>query len=125
MEKFLFIIREDLKKMKGISTEERQANIPSMLKWVEGIAEGGNYLWGEPLTPEGRYVRKDEVLSDGPFIESKEGVSGVMVVTAENLEQASEVAQMCPLVLRGIGVVEVRPFLEVPPEMQIKGSSHR
>jgi hypothetical protein len=123
MEKFLFIIREDLKKMQQMSIAERQAGIPPMLKWVEGIAEGGNYLWGEPLTPEGRYVRKDEVLTDGPFIESKEGVSGVMLVTAENLEQATEVAQMCPLVLKGIGVVEVRPFLEVPPEMQVKGKN--
>jgi hypothetical protein len=123
MEKFLFIIREDLKKIKTMSTEERHAQIPQMLKWVEGIAEGGNYLWGEPLTPKGRYVSKDEVLTDGPFIEAKEGVSGVMVVTAENLEQASEVAQMCPLVLKGIGVVEVRPFLELPPELIIKGKN--
>ena len=123
MEKFLFIIREDLKKIKTMSLEERHGAIPQMLKWVEGIAEGGNYLWGEPLTPHGRYVRKDEVLTDGPFIEAKEGVSGVMVITAENLEQASEVAQMCPLVLKGIGVVEVRPFLELPPELQVKGKN--
>lgn len=123
MEKFLFIIREDLKKMQTMSMEERQGNIPPMLKWVEGIAEGGNYLWGEPLLPKGRYVRKDEVLTDGPFIEAKEGVSGVVVVSAENLEQASEVAQMCPLVLRGIGAVEVRPLMEVPPELQFKGTT--
>ena len=121
MEKFLFIIREDLKKMQQMTVAERQAGIPPMLKWVETIAEGGNYLWGEPLIPQGRYVRKDEVLTDGPFIESKEGVSGVIIMTAENLEQASEVAQMCPLVLSGIGVVEVRPLMDVPPEMQIKG----
>ncbi len=106
-----------------MSVAERQAGIPPMLKWVEGIAEGGNYLWGEPLTPDGRYVSKDEVLTDGPFIESKEGVSGIVLVTAESLEQATEVAQMCPLVLNGIGVVEVRPLLEVPPELQIKGKN--
>jgi hypothetical protein len=123
MEKFMFIIREDLRKMQTMSLEERQAGIPPMLKWVESIAEGGNYLWGEPLTPSGRYVRKDEVLTDGPFIEAKEGVSGVVVITAENLEQASGIAQMCPLVLKGTGVVEVRPFLEVPPELRVKGKN--
>jgi len=123
MEKFMFIIREDLKKMQSISEKERQDNIPAMLKWAESIAEGGNYLAGEPLTPQGRYIRKDEVLSDGPFIESKEGVSGYMIITAENLEQASGIAQICPLVLRGVGAVEVRPFMTVPPELRIKGKN--
>lgn len=116
----MFIIREDLKKMQSMSIAERQAGIPPMLKWVEGIADGGNYLWGEPLEVVGRYVRKDEVLTDGPFIEAKEGVSGVVIITAENLEQASAVAQMCPLVLNGTGVVEVRPLMNVPPELQVK-----
>ncbi|HEX8059704.1 MAG TPA: YciI family protein [Cyclobacteriaceae bacterium] len=121
MEKFMLIIREDLKKLAAMTEEERTAGIPPMLKWVEGIAEGGNYLWGEPLDIEGRYVRKDQVLTDGPFIEAKEGVSGVVILTAENLEQASSIAQMCPLVLDGSGVVEVRPLMNVPPEMQVKG----
>ena len=107
MEKFLLIIREDLKR---VSEKERHANIPLMLKWVETIAEGGDYLGGDALAAKGCYVRKNEVLSDGPFIESKESVSGTMVIKAESMDQAIGIAQMCPLVMRGDAAIEVRPF---------------
>ena len=119
----MFIIREDLKRLGAMTEAERNAGIPPMLKWVEGIAEGANYLWGEPLDTTGRYIRKDQVLTDGPFIEAKEGVSGVIIIAAENLEQASSIAQMCPLVLNGTGVVEVRPLMNVPPEMLVKNKN--
>jgi hypothetical protein len=120
MQKFMFIIREDLIRLASLSDKQRQDEIPPMLKWVEGIADGANYIEGEPLVPNGHYVRKDEVLSDGPFIESKEGVSGFMVITAESLDQATAIAQTCPLVIRGVGAVEVRPLMMVPPELQVK-----
>lgn len=110
MEKFLLIIREDLKR---VSEKERHENIPLMLKWIESIADSGDYLGGDALAAKGTYVRKNEVLSDGPFIESKETVSGVMTIRAENLEQATGIAQLCPLVIRGDAVIEVRPFLFV------------
>jgi hypothetical protein len=120
MEKFMFIVREDLKRMQGFTDKDRQVGMTTMMKWVESLAEGGNYLEGEPLVPAGRYVRKDEILSDGPFIESKEGVSGYLVVKADSLEQAASIAQTCPLVMQGIAAIEVRPYLTIPPELQVK-----
>lgn len=110
MQKFLLIIREDLKRIGQYSDEKRFSNIPEMRKWIETIAESGNYVEGNPLEIIGRYVRQDGVLSDGPFIESKEGVSGFDIIKAENLEQAVAFAQACPLVLRGEAVIEVRPL---------------
>ena len=53
---------------------------------------------------DGRLV-KDEAQSDGPFVEVKELVGGYMIVSAENLDEASEVARGCPgLVSPGSGV---------------------
>jgi hypothetical protein len=66
---------------------------------------------GDALEIKGRYVKKSEVTSDGPFIESKEGVSGITLFNAENMEQAVGFAQACPLVLTGEAAVEVRPLL--------------
>ena len=60
-----------------------------MTRWIESLAESWNYIGGEPLTITGRYVSRENVVSDGPFIESKEGVSGYMLVNAENLDQAA------------------------------------
>lgn len=114
MEKFLFIIREDLKVLKTYSEEQRQEGMHEMARWVESLAESWNYVGGQPLTIAGRYVGKDNIISDGPFIEAKEGVSGYMVMEAENIEQAASLAQTCPLVLRGGMVIEVRPIMEGP-----------
>ena len=111
MEKFLFIIREELKVLKTYSEEQRNRGMQEMTRWVESLAESWNYVDGEPLVIIGRYVTKENIVSDGPFIESKEGISGYMLVNAENLDQAASLAQTCPLVLRGAMAIEVRPTL--------------
>ena len=113
MEKFLFLIREDLKMIKQFSEEQRYKGIREMTKWVESLAESGNYTGGEPLIATGRYVSVDNVLSDGPFIEAKEGISGFLFMQAENLEQAASIAQSCPLVMQDRMAIEVRPVMTV------------
>jgi len=37
-----------------------------------------------------------EGAADGPFVEAKRGVGGFMIVSAESLEEAMEVARECP-----------------------------
>jgi hypothetical protein len=46
MERFLLIMREDLKKIGQYTDDERFSNIPEMEKWIETIAESGNYVEG-------------------------------------------------------------------------------
>jgi len=111
MEKFMLIIREDLEKMAKLTSEQRFSCVPMMLEWVDSLIASGNYLVGEPLAITGRYVSKDQILSDGPFIESREGISGYEIIRAENLDQAAAIAQTCPLVQRGLAVREVRPLV--------------
>ena len=110
MEKFMLIVREDLERIGRLTTKERFAESPNMLDWVRSLAESGNYIGGEPLAITGRYVTQNEVLSDGPFIEAKEGVSGYDIILAENLEQAVAIAQSCPMVIQGFAIREVRPI---------------
>jgi len=109
MEKFMLIIREDLKRIGALTDEQRFSNLPEQLEWIKSIADSGNYITGEPLAITGRYVSKNEVLSDGPFIEAKEGVAGYDMIMAENIDQAVSIAQTCPLVMKGVAVIEVRP----------------
>ncbi len=59
---------------------------------------------------DGRLATADPA-PDGPFVEIKELVGGYMVVSAESLEQAIEVARECPgLVGPGsaVEVIEIR-----------------
>ena len=117
MEKFLYLIREDLAH-RAKATEEAKDNIRVMTKWMESIAESGNYLDSDPLLNSGKYVTKDYVVSDGPFIEAKESVSGFFLIQAENIEQAAAIAQSCPLVLNGKLVIEVRPIMTLTNEQR-------
>lgn len=109
MEKFLLLLRVDYARREKMSPEEREASIDAMMKWIESLDRSGNYLTSEPLTNAGSYVSKDYVLSDGPFIESKEAINGYMMIGAENLEQATAITRTCPLVLNDGYIMEVRP----------------
>lgn len=109
MEKFMLLVREDLKKLKEVTDADRDLGVKEMMEWVDGL--GANFVGGEPLWPDGRYVTKDAIVSDGPFIEAKEGISGYIMIHAENLEQAAAIAQSCPILLRGELEMEVRPLM--------------
>jgi len=113
MEKFLLLVREDINMLRQIGSKGRYENMREMMNWVESLAESANYLGGEPLELSGKYVNHDDVLSDGPFIETKEGISGYLFLQAENIEQAAAIAQSCPLVMQNRMILEVRPVMIV------------
>src|SRR4051812_34516516 len=110
MERFMLIVREDLKRIGKLKTEDRFSEGPDMSGWVKSLIESGNYIGGEPLAITGRYVTQNEVLSEGQFLEDKEGISGYDIIQAENLEQATAIAQSCPMVRQGFAIREVRPM---------------
>src|ERR1700722_11710216 len=109
MDKFMLIVREDLGRIGRLTTEQRFAESPNMSDWVRSLIDSGNYIGGEPLAITGRYVSQQGVLSAGPFIDAKEGISGCDLIQAENLEQAVAIAQTCPMVIQGFAIREVRP----------------
>ena len=51
---------------------------------------------------------RGHVLTDGPFMETKEGLGGVFVLEARDLDHALALAKMTPIVEGG---VEVRPLI--------------
>jgi hypothetical protein len=55
-------------------------------------------------------IRKGGVVTDGPFLETKEAFAGIFVVECRDLDQAIEVAKLLPIMEGG---VEVRPLLEM------------
>src|SRR5258705_4191781 len=110
MEKFMLIVREDLERIGKLTDDDRFSNIPMMLKWVDSLIESGNYIKGEPLLIKGRYVSKDQILSDGPFIEAHEGISGYEIIRAENIEQAAAIAHTCTLVQARFRPTDVVPL---------------
>ena len=113
MERFLLIIREDLSQLRHRSEEERYDVIREMDVWVKSLVKKGIYEGGDALRIEGGYISKNKVVSDGPFIEAKEGISGFITVDANDLADAVSIAQTCPLVHSGQMAIEVRPLMGV------------
>jgi hypothetical protein len=76
----------------------------------ERIAElGGREVAGMALQPdETATAIRGDVVTDGPFIETKEALAGVFVIEARDLDHAIALAQLTPIVDGG---VEVRPLL--------------
>jgi hypothetical protein len=52
---------------------------------------------------------RGELLTDGPFIETKEELGGLFILEARDLDHAIELAKMTPIVEGG---VEVRPMVD-------------
>jgi hypothetical protein len=108
--KFLFVYRNTSESYGNMSPEEMQQMLQKWQTWMaEGFRQGWMLEAGDGLKKEGRVVNARKVISDGPFIEVKEMVGGFSIVQADTLDAAAELAQGCPIFLRG-GSVEVRPL---------------
>ena len=75
------------------------------------IAErGGRVVAGMALQPEATATAiRGDVLTDGPFIETKEALGGIYVLEARDLDHALALAAMTPIAEGG---VEVRPLID-------------
>ncbi len=93
----------------NLSPEQMQAEIQKWNSWIGGIAAQGKLISSEGLFPTGKIVNGSKhVITDGPFIESKEIVGGYLMMHADSLEEAIEASKGCPI-LEDEGRVEVRP----------------
>ena len=57
-------------------------------------------------------VVRGELVTDGPFTETKEVISGFYLVDAPSQERALELALRIPTVSRMGGAIEIRPLVE-------------
>ncbi|MFW6091601.1 MAG: YciI family protein [Actinomycetota bacterium] len=79
-------------------------------KLPERIAEqGGRVVAGMALEPAATATAiRGDLVTDGPFIETKEALAGVFVLEARDLDHALALAKLTPIVDGG---VEVRPLI--------------
>jgi hypothetical protein len=108
MAKFLFVYRGGNDAESKMTPDEMQQYMHKWGTWIrEALQKGWMVDPGDALTPEGRVVNAKKVVTDGPFVESKEIVGGYSIVQAGTIDAAAELAKGCPGLLAG-GKVEVR-----------------
>jgi hypothetical protein len=82
-------------------------------RFAEQVTErGGKIAGGNALqsTATATTIRGD-VVTDGPFVETKEALGGFYLIEADDLDQAIKIAKMVPAPFGG---VEVRPVMVFP-----------
>ena len=61
-----------------------------------------------------RHEKGRTLLTDGPFVDSKDVLGGLIIVEAENLDRALAVAAELQQIRGGAGAIEIRPVNEEP-----------
>jgi len=104
---------------RGLSQQELQAAMDKVMAWFEGLNERGKITGSQPLGTQGRMIcgANGGLVVDGPFAESKEAVGGYLLLRADDLNEAVEIARSMPTLKHGISV-EVRPILAECPIFQ-------
>jgi len=108
MADFLYVFRGG--GYQQLSPAQMQKHMQAWGNWIGELSKRGQYKGGDPLEAGGKQVKgKKKTVVDGPFAEAKDLVGGYLLVTADNLDDAAELARGCPI-LEVDGAVEVRPI---------------
>jgi hypothetical protein len=109
MEKFMYLFIDCEIQTSMPSPEQMQTSMQKWFAWIEKLKNENRYVSGEPLLPQGKIVKgTKKVVTDGPFTESKELVSGFFIINAKDLDEATALAKDCPI-FETNGAVAVRP----------------
>jgi hypothetical protein len=95
--------------MAAMSESERQRAYDRVNAWFTqnaGKLRGGSKLKSAETATTVRLDRGEPVITDGPFVEGKEVVSGYVEIEAADLDEALRAAKSWP----GCPVVEIRPI---------------
>ena len=95
----------------SMTPEALQASLAQWNHWIGGIAAQGKLISTDALEHTGKIVSGSKhVVTDGPYVESKELVSGYLLMHAESLDEAVEHSKGCPI-YELEGSVEVRKLM--------------
>jgi hypothetical protein len=112
MKDFLLIFRsEAVKNAPAPSPEQIQAMMKPWQDWIGNIAAQNKLVTaGNRLTSDGRVIKPNKLVTNGPYVETKETVGGYTIIRAGNLDEATELSKNCPILAVG-GTVEVRELV--------------
>jgi hypothetical protein len=93
---------------RDLSPQQMQEEIEKWGAWIRQLSDRGVFKGGEPLAEGGKVLTgRSKTVTDGPYAEAKDVVGGFLLITAENLDQATELARGCPI-FENEGSLEVR-----------------
>ena len=114
--KYLLLVHHNEDRFQTMPEGTRKDMLAESIQLCHQLSSKGQYVHASPLQPEktGTIVRVREgkaIISDGPFMETKEQLAGYFLIDARDRDEAVAIASRIPGAR--IGTVEVRPVREV------------
>lgn len=114
--KFMLIVHHDETAFERISKDDQQQMLAESIALTHQLHANGQYLSASPLQPAATAVNVrvregKPMVTDGPFIETREQIAGYFLIDAKDLNEATQIAARVPGAR--IGTVEVRPLREI------------
>ncbi len=111
MNDFLLIFRNKPQEEIQLSPEQIQAMMKPWQDWMGSLAAQNKLVnSGNRLANEGKVLKADNFITDGPYVEIKELIGGYIIIRANDLEEATELSKGCPILHAG-GNVEIRKII--------------
>ena len=109
MDEYIFLFRNSKNSTAMFSEEELNSYYAKWGAWFDKMNKEGKYISGDRLMSEdAKVLSGNEILiTDGPFVETKEIIGGFAKIRAANIKEALELAKGCPIFLIG-GSLELR-----------------
>jgi hypothetical protein len=99
------------------STPEIEKALDEFSAWVEKLGKDGRVKVAVPLVHQGKLLEGKDIIVDGPFVESKEVIAGLVIFQAESFEAATEIASTATCLNYG-QTLELRPIATEEPERE-------
>lgn len=114
--KYLCMVFYDEKNLNALSERELQALTDESLAHDEGLKKSGHFIAAQALESVDAAttvrVRGGKVsVTDGPFAETNEQIGGFLLIEAQDLNEAIQLASKVPPIR--LGGIEVRPVKEI------------
>jgi len=111
MTEYVILIYENENAYVDASPEVWRTAMTAHTRFAGQVGEnGGKIVGGNALQPTATATSvRGDVVTDGPFAETKEALGGFYLIEARDLDHALEIAKLCPAPYGG---VEVRPVMD-------------
>jgi len=114
--KYLLLVYHNEDRFQTMPEGTRKDLLAESIQLCHQLDRKGQYIHASPLQPEATgtivQVRDGKLMvTDGPFMETKEQLAGYFLIDAKNREEAIRIAEQVPGAR--IGTVEVRPLREI------------
>lgn len=112
MAEYLILIYETEDSYADVSPELWQQLMEAHGRFMQQVTEKGSRIVSSGAlqpTATATSIRGD-IVTDGPFVETKEALGGYYLIEANDLDHALDIAKLCPAPYGG---VEVRPIMDL------------